>query len=388
VKYCTMKLLLILVLLLSSALARGSSRQWLHQTLSDIMDPSNYDARVRPSGDNETGPVQVHTNMMIRQIESISEVDMELRMTVSLRMRWLDPRLRHVPGGSGQLRLDDPSEVWTPDVFFKRERSGSHSANALNTYLRLFPDGSVVYSSRLSLSLTCPMDLTTFPFGEIECALTLSSFGHTRRDVVLRWEESPIQLARNLELPNYIMTRFNASQYYSSSNTAEYSCLRVDFGFDREYSNYIFRLFLPSAVLVVVSYLALWLDPACQLPSRLLLCLSSLLGLMLLAAYAGSLTAPVGYATAMDVWMRVCASFALASLLEVVMVSCLVGGGASRSRETTESGIPLEAVPQKTKFAGFVNLLMKGSRVDSFSRVLFPVVFLVFNITYWTTYVG
>ena len=47
--------------------------------------------------------------------------------------------------------------------------------------------------------------------------------------------------------------------------------------------------------LVIVSWLALWLDPASRFTARLIVAVSSLLSLMALAEYVSSLLPPVGY---------------------------------------------------------------------------------------------
>ena len=47
------------------------------------------------------------------------------------------------------LTLSDPSKVWMPDLFFSNEREGHfHTIIVPNVYVRIFPDGWVLYSIR------------------------------------------------------------------------------------------------------------------------------------------------------------------------------------------------------------------------------------------------
>ena len=47
------------------------------------------------------------------------------------------------------LTLTDASKVWMPDTFFRNEKIGRfHTILTPNLYVRVFPDGDVLYSIR------------------------------------------------------------------------------------------------------------------------------------------------------------------------------------------------------------------------------------------------
>jgi anionic glutamate receptor len=47
------------------------------------------------------------------------------------------------------LTLTDPGKVWMPDTFFRNEKTGQfHSILVNNVYVRVFPNGDVLYSIR------------------------------------------------------------------------------------------------------------------------------------------------------------------------------------------------------------------------------------------------
>ena len=47
------------------------------------------------------------------------------------------------------LTLTDPGKVWMPDTFFRNEKQGHfHSILVNNVYVRVFPNGDVLYSIR------------------------------------------------------------------------------------------------------------------------------------------------------------------------------------------------------------------------------------------------
>ena len=45
--------------------------------------------------------------------------------------------------------MTDPDKVWMPDTFFQNEKTGHfHNIIVPNVYVRIFPDGKVLYSIR------------------------------------------------------------------------------------------------------------------------------------------------------------------------------------------------------------------------------------------------
>lgn len=79
----------------------------------------------------------------------------------------------------GQIRfltLTDPSKIWKPDLFFSNEKEGHfHDIIMPNVLLRIYPNGEVLYSIRLSLVLACPMDLKYYPLDKQTCSIRMAS---------------------------------------------------------------------------------------------------------------------------------------------------------------------------------------------------------------------
>lgn len=74
------------------------------------------------------------------------------------------------------LTLTESSRVWMPDLFFSNEKEGHfHNIIVPNVYIRIFPNGSVLYSIRISLTLACPMNLKLYPLDRQVCSLRMAS---------------------------------------------------------------------------------------------------------------------------------------------------------------------------------------------------------------------
>ena len=102
----------------------------------------------------------------------------EFAVQITFRQKWNDPRLRFDDneGRMKYLTLTDPKKVWMPDTFFRNEKTGHfHNILVNNVYIRIFPNGDVLYSIRISLTLSCPMNLKLYPMDRQTCALKIAS---------------------------------------------------------------------------------------------------------------------------------------------------------------------------------------------------------------------
>lgn len=122
--------------------------------------------------------MRVSANFLVRNIEEINDAKGEWKAQLTFRQTWVDDRLKfdNKMGRIRYLYLNKASKIWTPDTFFKNEReSHHHELLSPNTLLRIYPDGKVLYSVRISLTMSCPMDLALFPFDEQVCSIEVTS---------------------------------------------------------------------------------------------------------------------------------------------------------------------------------------------------------------------
>ncbi|XP_025074308.1 glutamate-gated chloride channel isoform X8 [Pogonomyrmex barbatus] len=321
-------LVLLAVLLHPSRCTREikvNFREKEKQVLDNILGPGRYDARIRPSGENGTdGPAIVRVNLFVRSIATISDIKMEYSVQLTFREQWLDERLRFDDFG-GRLKyltLTEASRVWMPDLFFSNEKEGHfHNIIMPNVYIRIFPNGSVLYSIRISLTLSCPMNLKLYPLDRQVCSLRMASYGWTTNDLVFLWKEGdPVQVVKNLHLPRFTLEKFLTDYCNSKTNTGEYSCLKVDLLFKREFSYYLIQIYIPCCMLVIVSWVSFWLDQS-AVPARVSLGVTTLLTMATQTSGINASLPPVSYTKAIDVWTGVCLTFVFGALLEFALVN-------------------------------------------------------------------
>ncbi|XP_050679577.1 glutamate-gated chloride channel isoform X7 [Leptidea sinapis] len=405
--------------LAQTADAKINFREKEKQILDQILGPGRYDARIRPSGINGTGPAVVNINLFVRSITTISDIKMEYSVQLTFREQWLDERLKfnNLGGRLKYLTLTEANRVWMPDLFFSNEKEGHfHNIIMPNVYIRIFPNGNVLYSIRISLTLSCPMNLKLYPLDKQTCSLRMASYGWTTDDLVFLWKEGdPVQVVKNLHLPRFTLEKFLTDYCNSKTNTGEYSCLKVDLLFKREFSYYLIQIYIPCCMLVIVSWVSFWLDQG-AVPARVSLGVTTLLTMATQSSGINASLPPVSYTKAIDVWTGVCLTFVFGALLEFALVnyasrSDMHRENMKKTRREMEAAASMDAASDlldtdsNTTFAmmrqceihmsppkknccriWMSKFPTRSKRIDVISRITFPLVFALFNLAYWSTY--
>nr|CAG4641420.1 EOG090X0OE5 [Eulimnadia texana] len=114
-------------------------------------------------------------------------------------------------------------------------------------------------------------------------------------------------------------------------NIGEYSCLKVDLIFKREFSYYLIQIYIPCCMLVIVSWVSFWLD-ANAVPARVSLGVTTLLTMATQTTGINNSLPPVSYTKAIDVWTGVCLTFVFGALLEFALVNYASRSDAHREK--------------------------------------------------------
>ncbi|NXL00808.1 GLRA3 protein, partial [Mesembrinibis cayennensis] len=398
---------------------------------SDFLDKlmgrmSGYDARIRP---NFKGPpVNVTCNIFINSFGSIAETTMDYRVNIFLRQNWNDPRLAYSEYPDDSLDLD-PSmldSIWKPDLFFANEKGANfHEVTTDNKLLRIFKNGNVLYSIRLTLILSCPMDLKNFPMDVQTCIMQLESFGYTMNDLIFEWQEKgAVQVAEGLTLPQFLLKEEKDLCYCTKHyNTGKFTCIEVRFHLERQMGYYLIQMYIPSLLIVILSWVSFWINMDAA-PARVALGITTVLTMTTQSSGSRASLPKVSYVKAIDIWMAVCLLFVFSALLEYAAVNFVsrqhkellrfrrkrkknkvkvtdddvresqfsftaygMGPCLQAKDGVTQKG-PNNPVPATPKSPDEMRKVFidRAKKIDTISRACFPLAFLIFNIFYWVIY--
>ncbi|KAK2727097.1 glycine receptor subunit alpha-2-like isoform X2 [Artemia franciscana] len=279
-----------------------------------------------PRVDGNTTRVNFHLTVM--SLDSIDESSMTYVVDVFFAQSWKDGRLRLPDNMTSEYRLLPVSwlkEIWHPDSFFKNaKRVTFHDMTIPNHYIWLYKDKTILYMVKLSLLLSCPMNFQNYPHDTQQCALKIESLSHTTDDLVFAWEDETPLVVDRIELPQLDLVENATGDCTHVYSTGNFTCLEVVFKFKRRLGYYLFHTYVPTCLIVIMSWISFWIRPE-AVPARVTLGVTSLLTLSTQHANSQKSLPPVSYIKAIDVFMSSCTVFVFLSLMEYALVNIIIG---------------------------------------------------------------
>ncbi|KAI4462480.1 neurotransmitter gated ion channel [Holotrichia oblita] len=172
-------------------------------------------------------PTVVQTNILIRSMGPISELDMEYSMDCYFRQYWQDRRLSFLgPIKSLSLSIKMLERIWRPDTYFYNgKNSYVHTITVPNKLLRISQDGGILYSMRLTIKAKCPMELRSFPMDRQSCPLILGSYAYTSRELIYQWQnEQSVNFVPGMTLSQFDLMSFPYRNFTFTRREGTYFC--------------------------------------------------------------------------------------------------------------------------------------------------------------------
>lgn len=241
-------------------------------------------------------------------------------MTVFLRQSWHDDRLSYNHTNK-TLGLDSRfvDKLWLPDTFIVNAKSAwFHDVTVENKLIRLQPNGVILYSSRITSTVACDMDLTKYPMDEQECMLDLESYGYSSEDIVYHWSESQTHIhgLDKLELSQFTITDYRfVTETMNTKSAGRFPRLSLRFELRRNRGVYIIQSYMPSILLVAMSWVSFWISQS-AVPARVSLGITTVLTMTTLMVSARSSLPRASAIKALDVYFWICYVFVFAALIE------------------------------------------------------------------------
>uniref|UniRef100_A0AAR2LD43 GABA(C) receptor n=1 Tax=Pygocentrus nattereri TaxID=42514 RepID=A0AAR2LD43_PYGNA len=410
-----------------------------------LLRVEDHDFTMRPAFAGPAVPVGV--DVQVESLDSISEVDMDFTMTLYLRHYWKDERLSFPSTTNKSMTFDGRlvKKIWVPDVFFVHsKRSFIHDTTTDNIMLRVYPDGHVLYSLRVTVTAACNMDFSRFPLDSQTCTLELESYAYTDEDLMLYWKSGDNSLSTDdrISLSQFLIQKFHTSSrlaFYSS--TGWYNRLYINFTLRRHIFFFLLQTYFPATLMVMLSWVSFWIDRR-AVPARVSLGITTVLTMSTIITGVNASMPRVSYIKAVDIYLWVSFVFVFLSVLEYAAVNYLttVKDGKERKlrEKAREQSLPCtcglshgrtmildgtyseadsnslagytrapmatEEPPEKqermvvhlsldnestgTKKKGLrgFRIIQNTHAIDTYSRMIFPGAYIFFNLIYWSVY--
>ncbi|XP_076380548.1 glycine receptor subunit alpha alkaliphile isoform X3 [Megalopta genalis] len=392
---------------------------------TEIVLPEHYvKAEIRPPS-KQGMPVLVDFNIFVADINSINVEDMDFRVDMLVRESWIESRLDMTDDifeeGEDYVTLppDFFDNLWQPDLYFLNAK-----VSALNhkfSSVTLYRNRTVKYSARMHAIIACQMEFQLYPMDIQICPIYIESFSYHQQKLRLKWGVGGVTVNPQLKLLQYdigIQVVSEETVDYMLEKSGNFSRLVVYFRFERQIGHHLIQTFAPSTLVVMLSWFSFWLGLD-AIPGRVALLVTSMLTLVTMFTGLKSDIPPVAYVKALDVWMAGCMMFVFAALGEFVVVKVLDLQhqleydlqASLMSRHYPTRLVTMDKyqsiwdydspyIPKmKKKKVGSRHLLQstwldsecqmirvhktRSQVIDTYSRIGFPILFLLFSILYW-----
>nr|APC26105.1 GABA receptor RDL-like protein [Homarus americanus] len=300
---------------------------------------------------------------------------------------------------------------------------------------------------RLTITASCPMNLQYFPMDRQLCIIEIESFGYSMDHIRLSWHagDRSVVIESDVSLPQFRVLGYNRKTIISSTSTGNYSRLLCEIMFVRSMGYYLIQIYIPSSLIVVISWVSFWLNRSAT-PARVSLGVTTVLTMTTLMSSTNAALPKISYVKSIDVYLGTCFVMVFASLLEYAAVGYMgkriqmrknrilaiqkmaeqrktatldhshasqdhpdhapkqtvryklhdpkahsKGGTLENTingRADEEAPPPIaNLLPHKDINKGLNKLYgCSPSDIDKYSRIVFPVCFVCFNLMYWIIY--
>ncbi|XP_059150891.1 gamma-aminobutyric acid receptor subunit beta [Physella acuta] len=311
------------------------------ETIESLL--KGYDIRLRPSFGGD--PLEIGIEVILASFDSISEVDMDYTITMYLNQYWRDERLQFIFNQSLDLGHNRSvtsmtltgafaEKIWVPDTFLANDKNSFlHDITEKNKMVRLNGDGSLVYGMRFTTTLACMMDLHNYPLDHQECTVEIESYGYTMDDIVLYWrnDRGAVTGVENVSLPQFSITNYDTINKIEELLTGDYQRLSLIFQLQRNIGYFIFQTYLPSILIVMLSWVSFWINHEAT-SARVALGITTVLTMTTISNGVRSSLPRISYVKAIDIYLVMCFVFVFAALLEYAAVNYTYWGARAKRK--------------------------------------------------------
>uniref|UniRef100_A0A0K0EE53 Ig-like domain-containing protein n=1 Tax=Strongyloides stercoralis TaxID=6248 RepID=A0A0K0EE53_STRER len=292
------------------------------EVLNILKDTERYNKNLYPNEEKEI-PTRVVIQMYIEGMSSFRAQSMDFLVDIYFQTQWVDERLKHE--GKRRILIGDRKTfdfMWQPGLYFANSRESTfHEVSSPNFLVWIYPNGTVFYDTRISLNVICMQDLSKYPLDSQACTLRILSYAYDNTQLEIEWnKEKAIEVNEDLRMTDMTLRTIRPGTTLNNYVTGLWACATAEFIVDREIMHHVLQTYLPTSLIVIISWFSFWLD-AESVPARVSLSITCLLTLATQNSAARMALPQASYVKAIDIWMGGCTSFVFLAIIEFTVVN-------------------------------------------------------------------
>ncbi|KAM6143510.1 gamma-aminobutyric acid receptor subunit epsilon [Erethizon dorsatum] len=293
---------------------------------SRILDTmlNNYDHKLRPG--IGVRPTVVTVEVSVNSLGPLSIMDMEYNIDIIFYQTWYDERLRYNNTfESLVLNGDMVSQLWIPDTFFRNsKKTVEHKITMPNQMVRIYKDGKVLYTIRMTIDARCSLHMLKFPMDSHSCPLSFSSFSYPETEMIYKWEDFKLEIneKNTWKLFQFDFTGVTNKSEVVSTPAGNFVVMMFFFNVSRQFGYIAVQNYVPSSVTTMLSWVSFWIQRD-SAPARTSLGITSVLTMTTLGTFSRKNFPRVSYITALDFYIAICFIFCFSALMEFAVLNFL-----------------------------------------------------------------
>ncbi|CAB3396522.1 unnamed protein product [Caenorhabditis bovis] len=285
----------------------------ISKLLNNVLE--DYDQHFRPGFNTKTA-TKVYIDLFVNTMGPVADLAYTYSFNCYFRQKWTDERLHfsNIGTKSKQLSLSMAmlDKIWKPDTYFwNGAGSYVHQITTPNRLVRLEPDGTILYSSRITVNARCKMDMKRYPLDKQACRLIIGSYAYSSDEVQYIWrildEDKGVKVNYETiaDLPQFSLTGLKVYDPANITRDRNYSALEVQFYFDRHFGYFLMNFYVPCALIVLLCWVAFFTKREAT-AERIGIGITNVLTIVLISLDSKTDSPKTDSPTALDVYMWIC----------------------------------------------------------------------------------
>ncbi|KAK7083907.1 hypothetical protein SK128_018701 [Halocaridina rubra] len=327
-----------------------------------------------------------------------------------MALSWSDIRLQYLNLKElADINLIEISKVWTPKVEYmnadfpfvyetpatlkvKRAAPAEPDDPILVKHDEVYMGSKnpLLMSKKVNAPFSCALDLKNFPFDTQRCQLLLRL--SSARLEFLQWNQLEVYYLGEVWLTEYKVDKVDIE----SQEEEEYSMAVISITFRRRFWFYITSSYLPTVMLMLISYTSLYLKRD-NVDLRVMMTLTALLVLYALYQQIADGLPRTSYTKAIDVWCFFAITFIFSQVIFQVLVDIRIKPKPKRDRNRVSillqricwsEGSKPEVNEKWEEEEEVKEYDEKTSKPLRAARIGYAIIVLLFLIIYWTVVIS
>merc|ERR1711936_884360 len=322
---------------------------------------ANYSKLELPSKTNNL----VGVSFDIDEVLKIEDSSNSITFSIFLNVEWNENRLIFTPefgkdsNGLVPISANFVKDLWLPNIFIYNLRS-FEVMDVLRRLSGLWIDAdkNIPYSQAATITFYCPFDFKNFPLDSHNCVFKLGSYSYNDKIMPFTTKTFGMKATKNsgsFSLKSDVDISALSENLIQFGFLGNFSVAGFEMKISRRSQPYIVSYYLPSGLLVCLSWMTFLLPPEDSL-ARLSVVLVPVLVLPHLLLNTATTVPTSSGMSALEIWLVSCLCFVLAAFLESAFLL--------RRNKNEQS----------------------DRKIELWSIGGYSVLFVAFNIAYWATY--